>query len=164
MRLSFAVSAPSALWRRLPGARTLARETLAAAAQECGFPPRGRAEVSLRLSDDAELSALNARWRGLDKPTNVLAFPAAPPERNAEAPMLGDVIIAYETTAREAAEAGKPLADHFRHLVAHGFLHLIGYDHQSPDEAERMETLERRILARLGVADPYEAPLAEAGA
>ena len=70
-------------------------------------------------------------------------------------PTLGDIALAFETLAREADEAGVPLADHYRHLVAHGFLHLIGYDHQTDEEAERMEALERRVLARLGVADPY---------
>lgn len=131
----------------------MARETVAACVAECGFD--ARSDVSLRLTDDAEIQVLNARWRGLDKPTNVLSFPAAPAERQAEAPILGDIAIAYETTAREADEAGVPLADHYRHLVAHGFLHLIGYDHQTDQEAERMEALEKRVLARLGVADPY---------
>ena len=111
--------------------------------------------MSLCLTDDAEVRALNARWRGLDKPTNVLSFPAAPAERMREAPLLGDIALAYETLAREAEKSGASLADHYRHLVAHGFLHLIGYDHQTDEEAERMEALEKRILARLGVADPY---------
>jgi probable rRNA maturation factor len=98
---------------------------------------------------------LNACWRGIDKPTNVLSFRAAPAERAADAPMLGDIALAYETLAREAEESGASLADHYRHLVAHGFLHLIGYDHQTDEEADRMEELETRILAKLGVADPY---------
>ena len=101
------------------------------------------------------MRALNARWRGLDKPTNVLSFPAAAPERLGETPVLGDVVVAFETMAREADDEGKALADHFRHLVVHGFLHLLGFDHRSDAEAEAMEALERRILARLGVADPY---------
>ena len=101
------------------------------------------------------MRALNLRWRGVDKPTNVLSFPAAPPGRSAEPGTLGDIALAYETLAREAEELGVPLADHYRHLVAHGFLHLIGYDHETDEEAERMEALETRIMARLGAADPY---------
>ena len=101
------------------------------------------------------MRALNARWRGQDKPTNVLSFPAAGAEKLAESAALGDIAVAFETLAREAEAADVPLADHYRHLIAHGFLHLIGYDHQTDEEAERMEALETRILARLGVADPY---------
>ena len=125
--------------------------------------------VSLCLADDAFLQALNLRWRGLDEPTNVLSFPAAPLvdavadrvpfDRVGHAQrarlQIGDIALAYETLAREASELGLPLADHYRHLVAHGFLHLIGYDHETDEEAERIEALETRIMARLGAADPY---------
>ncbi len=155
MKLSLEISAPSSLWRGLPRARALARETIAACVAESGFDARAASEVNLRLTDDAEVRALNARWRGVDQPTNVLSFPSAPAERAGEAPTLGDIALAYETLAREAEELGGSLSDHYRHLVAHGFLHLIGYDHQTDEEAERMEDLEKRILARLGVADPY---------
>jgi probable rRNA maturation factor len=163
MKLSLEISVSSALWRRLPRSRTMARETIAACAAESGLVARDRAEVSLCLADDAQLRALNARWRGLDKPTNVLSFPSAPPDRIAKAPMLGDVALAYETMKREADEFGVELANHYRHLVAHGFLHLIGYDHQTDEEAERMEALEKRILARLGAPDPYAPGVVEAG-
>jgi probable rRNA maturation factor len=155
MKLSVDINAPSALWRKLPRARTLARETVAACAAESGLAAGGRAEVSLLLTSDAEVRVLNAHWRGQDKPTNVLSFPAPAGRPLAESPTLGDIALAFETLAREAGESGVPLADHYRHLVAHGFLHLIGYDHQTDEEAERMEALERRVLARLGVADPY---------
>ncbi len=155
MKVSLAISAPSSLWRKAPRARSLARETIAACVAECGLAAREGVEVSLLLADDAEVRALNARWRGQDKPTNVLSFPAAPPERLREAATLGDIALAFETVSREAEAAGIPIADHYRHLVAHGFLHLIGYDHQTDEEAERMEALETRIMARLGVADPY---------
>jgi probable rRNA maturation factor len=155
MKLSVDINAASALWRKLPRARALARETLAACAAESGFAARDRAEVSVLLTSDAEVRALNARFRGQDKPTNVLSFPAAASGQLAESPTLGDIALAFETLAREAEDSGVPLADHYRHLVAHGFLHLIGYDHQTDEEAERMEALERRVLARLGVADPY---------
>ncbi|HKN30017.1 MAG TPA: rRNA maturation RNase YbeY [Roseiarcus sp.] len=155
MKLSLDISTSSALWRGLPRARALARETIAACVAESGFAARAGSQVSLCLTDDEEVQTLNARWRGIDQPTNVLSFPAAPAERASDAPMLGDIALAYETLAREAEESGAALADHYRHLVAHGFLHLIGYDHQTDEEAERMQELETRILARLGVADPY---------
>jgi len=110
-------------------------------------------EVSILLTDDQELRDLNARFRGQDKPTNVLSFPS--PEHFA--PHLGDVALAYETCAREAAEQGKPLAHHLSHLVAHGVLHLLGWDHQTDAEADEMEALERTVLAALGIPDPYAA-------
>jgi probable rRNA maturation factor len=152
MKLTLDISVPSLLWRRLPRARPIARETIAAAA-ESGAPGEG-SDVSLCLADDAALRALNLSWRGIDKPTNVLSFPAAL-GRPGEATMLGDIALAYETLAREAEDLGVSLADHYRHLLVHGFLHLVGYDHETDAEAERMEALETRILARLGVADPY---------
>ena len=153
MKVSLDISVPSPLWRRLPRARAIARETIAAAA-EIGGPSEG-GDVSLCLADDAALRALNLRWRGLDKPTNVLSFPAAPLGHGGDPTALGDIALAHETLAREAEEIGVPLADHYRHLLAHGFLHLIGYDHETDAEAERMEALETRILTRLGVGDPY---------
>ncbi len=118
-------------------------------------------EVSLLLADDATIRRLNATWRGQDRPTNVLSFPAgdltpdALPEPLPGGASLGDVAIALETTRREAAAEGKPLADHLAHLVVHGTLHLLGHDHHTDTQAERMEGLERRILADLGVGDPY---------
>ncbi len=160
MKVSLDISVSSPLWRGLPRARAIARETIAAAAAESGDLCNG--DVSLRLADDAALRALNLRWRAIDKPTNVLSFPSAgpafpstPPDPLGAATTLGDIALAYETLAREAEDLGVPLADHYRHLLAHGFLHLIGYDHQTDAEAQRMEGLETRILARLGAADPY---------
>jgi probable rRNA maturation factor len=154
MKLSLDISVPSPLWRQLPRARPIARETIAAAALERKGPGEG-GDVSLCLADDAALRALNLRWRGIDKPTNVLSFPSAPPDRLGDATMLGDIALAYETLAREAEDLGVSLADHYRHLLVHGFLHLIGYDHETDAEAGRMEALETRILTRLGVGDPY---------
>ena len=111
------------------------------------------------LTDDSAIHALNRDWRGHDKPTTVLSFPAVPPRgaRAADAAprALGDVIIAYQTVAREARAEGKPLSNHLAHLAVHGFLHLLGYDHETSRAARRMETLETRILADLGVPDPY---------
>ena len=119
------------------------------------FPPQP-VELSLVFTDDAAIRTINAEWRGLDKATNVLSFPAYPIEPgDAPGPMLGDIVIARETVEREASELGKSVDDHLTHLLVHGFLHLFGYDHLDEDEAEEMEGLETRILARLGLSDPY---------
>ena len=122
------------------------------------------AEVSLLACDDARIAVLNADFRGKPQPTNVLSWPSE--ERGADAPgapplppeelELGDIALAWETCAREAAEAGKPVADHIRHLLVHGLLHLLGYDHIDDKDAALMEGLEVEILGKLGVADPYE--------
>ena len=154
MKVSLDINVSSRSWRRLPRARAIARETISAAAAESGGPGEG-GDVSLCLTDDDALRALNLRWRGLDKPTNVLSFPSAPPGLPGNPTTLGDIALAYETLVREAEDLGLPLADHYRHLLAHGFLHLVGYDHETDAAAERMEALETRILARLGASDPY---------
>lgn len=126
-------------------------------AREKGQPfPKQPPELSLLFTDDASIRAINAEWRGQDKPTNVLSFPAFPLEPGGmPGPMLGDIILAYETLQREAAEMGKPFDAHLTHLLVHGFLHLFGYDHMETDEAEEMEGLETRILGELGLSDPY---------
>jgi probable rRNA maturation factor len=116
---------------------------------------RGDGAVAVLLADDAAVQDLNARFRGQDKPTNVLSFPAPADAPFAGVKPLGDVILAFGVCAAEAAEQGKPLAHHLQHLVAHGVLHLLGYDHLTDGEATVMETLERRILAGLGAPDPY---------
>ena len=121
----------------------------AAAAALSGAERAG--EVAVLLTDDDSVRDLNARFRGKDAPTNVLSFPA--PE-NPEG-LLGDIALALGVMVREAAEQGKPLSDHLQHLVIHGVLHLIGYDHETDGDAERMESLERQLLAGLGVPDPY---------
>jgi probable rRNA maturation factor len=150
-------------WRMLPEAEDIVRRVIAFAAT-CPHPtlPRSRghhrnAELSVLLCDDKTVARLNAQWRGQQKPTNVLSFPAPPPQGAVpdEKIPLGDIAIAYETLAREAEENGKTVSEHLSHLVVHGFLHLLGYDHHMDDEAERMERLERDILARIGVANPY---------
>ncbi|MCO5064121.1 MAG: rRNA maturation RNase YbeY [Rhizobiaceae bacterium] len=120
------------------------------------IPPSGT-EVSILFTDDRHIRTLNAQWRGKDKATNVLSFPAFPPRRDgALPPLLGDIVLAWETVRREAEEEAKPFENHLLHLVVHGFLHLIGYDHETDEEAEEMEGLERRTLARLAIPDPYE--------
>ena len=120
---------------------------------ESGVPLAQDCEVSVTLCDDAAIRALNAQWRGQDKATNVLSFPT--PGDLAAKPLLGDIIVAYETVMREAQEMAKPVRDHVAHMLAHGFLHLIGYDHETAAEAERMEALERKIATALGFPDPY---------
>jgi probable rRNA maturation factor len=113
------------------------------------------AELSILLCDDATIQPLNRDWRGFDKPTNVLSFPAFSPLPLAEKPLVGDLAVARETVEREAAHDGKTVPDHLTHLLIHGVLHLVGYDHETEAEAEAMEALETRILASLGIADPY---------
>ena len=115
----------------------------------------GIAELSIVLTDDVAQQELNRQWRNIDKPTNVLSFPQIEPFGPVVG-ILGDIVLARETLEREALELEKPFADHFTHLVVHGFLHILGYDHLVEDEALRMEGLETRILAALGVADPYQ--------
>lgn len=113
-------------------------------------------ELTILLTDDAALHALNRRFRGHDEPTNVLAFPATEPDDLLpEAGSLGDLALAYGTCGGEAAAQGKPFGDHLAHLVVHGVLHLLGRDHQTEAEAEAMEEEERLILVGLGIADPY---------
>ncbi|MCF6126488.1 MULTISPECIES: rRNA maturation RNase YbeY [Mesorhizobium] len=116
----------------------------------------GRSELSLVFTDDAHVRVLNAGWRGKDKPTNVLSFPAFPFVQGGPLPpMLGDIVLAAETVAREAALEDKPVENHITHLVIHGLLHLLGYDHETDTEAEAMEAVERTALARLAIPDPY---------
>jgi len=117
---------------------------------------QGSSELSLVFSDDAAIRKLNAGWRGKDKPTNVLSFPAFSWRRGDPLPpMLGDIAIAAETVRKEADLEGKPFEHHLTHLIVHGFLHLLGYDHETNGEAEEMEGVERRILAALAIPDPY---------
>jgi probable rRNA maturation factor len=119
--------------------------------------PKMATELSLVFTDDESIRAINAEWRQKDKATNVLSFPAFPiTPGKMPGPMLGDIIIAKETVEREAAELEKPFDNHLTHLMVHGFLHLFGYDHMNNAEAEIMEGLETRILADLGLSDPYE--------
>jgi probable rRNA maturation factor len=132
----------------------LAERAVSATLAETGT--KGASELSLVFSDDAHVQALNAGWRGKDRPTNVLSFPAFPPSRGSQMPpMLGDIVLASETVARESELENKPLAHHITHLVIHGLLHLLGHDHIVDMEAEEMETLERAALARLAIPDPY---------
>lgn len=121
-----------------------------------GLEALAGSEVSLVFTDDASVQELNRRWRDKDKSTNVLSFPGSDPAGEVYGPLLGDIVLAFETVGREAEELGIEFDDHLTHLVVHGILHLFDYDHQDEDEAEAMEQLERAILAELNIADPYQ--------
>ncbi len=124
----------------------------------CGLALRQRtapSELTIRLVDSAEGLELNSTWRGKDYPTNVLSFPADIPEGLLDIALLGDLVICVPVVEQEAAEQGKTLTAHWAHLVMHGCLHLLGYDHIDDAEAEEMEALERQLLAEIGHPDPY---------
>jgi probable rRNA maturation factor len=151
----------SARWKAAPKAVATIRKAISAAANAVSTPPAGLAIV---LCDDSAIRALNRQWRGQNAPTNVLSFPAAVPPgrgrktdggRRPASPYLGDIAIAYETVARESVAEGRSFPHHLAHLAVHGFLHLIGHDHDNDHDAQAMERLERRILAGLGIPDPY---------
>src|SRR5262245_41443556 len=166
------VMVQSARWRTVPQAAAIVRKAIRAAASTASTP---RAELAIVLTDDSAIHALNREWRGHDAPTNVLSFPApdfrpvmlaaegrggsrrnnARRSRQGTAGSLGDIVIAFQTTAREARTEGKPLEHHLAHLAVHGFLHLVGYDHETDRDANRMESLETKILAGLGVPNPH---------
>jgi probable rRNA maturation factor len=153
------VMARSTRWRRQPRAATIVKSAILAAAKAVSTT---HAELAIVLSHDSAIQALNRDWRGKNAPTNVLSFPSAPPgpvrrggKSREPSPYIGDIVIAYETTAREAAAEGKPFNHHLAHLAVHGFLHLVGYDHENDRDAEEMERLERRILRRMAIPDPY---------
>lgn len=134
----------------------LSTRALAAAFKTLGLDAPAESELSLVFTDDAHIRGLNAGYRGKDKPTNVLSFPAFPTKLGAPLPpMLGDIVLASQTVRREAALEDKPLDHHIAHLIIHGFLHLIGYDHETDAEADEMESLESRALALLAIPDPY---------
>jgi probable rRNA maturation factor len=155
---------PCPLWRgHLPDIEAVCSDAATAALVDADAH-RAPAELSIVLADDGLLHALNRRWRGQDKATNVLSFPAltrAPPPGAPH--LLGDVVLAFETIRSEAEAQGKPFVHHLRHLVVHGVLHLLGFVHETAVEAERMEAIETAVLARLGVPDPYRASEAPHG-
>ena len=145
-------------WQAEPEAEATIDRAIAAAAEFITVDV-GESELAVMLTDDAGIQTLNRNWRGIDKPTNVLSFPALQPTGPRgpdEAPrMLGDIAIAYQTTRKEADDEQKPFEHHLSHLAVHGYLHLIGYDHENDADAETMEGLETEILAQLGIPDPY---------
>ena len=142
------IQVASPLWAAQPRAEETVRAAIAAAASAC----KATGEVSVLLTDDASIRALNRDWRKIDKPTNVLSFPAA---EQADGKLLGDIVIGYETLAREAADEQRDVLHHLAHLTVHGFLHLIGYDHQTDAQADEMEGLESRIMRSMNLPDPY---------
>jgi probable rRNA maturation factor len=148
--LKIEVLVESKLWKKARAAEPLMRRALTQAAAAMSTRD---AELAIVLTDDSAIRVLNRDWRGVDAPTNVLSFPAGP--AGGEPPLLGDIVLAHETVAREADAEGKPFAHHVAHLAVHGFLHLLGHDHQNDGEAEIMERHERDILRRIAVPDPY---------
>lgn len=134
-------------WRSHRGIQTRVKQAADAARKAAKL----KGGFTILLAGDRKLRALNGDFRGKDKPTNVLSFPAG-------GDYAGDIAIAYGVTRREAKDAGKDFADHASHLVVHGVLHLAGYDHERPKDAKLMEPLEVKILKRLGIADPYASP------
>jgi probable rRNA maturation factor len=152
----------SALWEEQSAAADIIRGAIDAAAAQVKAPaakPDG--EIAILLTDDAAIRVLNRQWRQQDKATNVLSFPS--PAAGLNAAHLGDIVIAYETLAREADAEGRPFAHHLAHLAIHGYLHLIGYDHMTDSEAADMEQFETRVLAALGIPDPYALSEPQAG-
>lgn len=147
--LDIIIEAPA--WSDQRGAEATVRRAIAAACSQV----EAAGEICVVLTDDAAVRELNRTWRHIDRPTNVLSFPSTTPPGNAASAMLGDIVIAYETLAGEALAEGKPFLHHLAHLTVHGFLHLLGYDHEDDGQAEEMERLEREILATLGVKNPY---------
>lgn len=156
-------------WDRLHDPQGLATRAAGAAwagaAAAGAMPNEGRgAEIGVVLADDALVHRLNRDYRGKDRPTNVLSFPLLDEEGGFHEGedvtiLLGDVVLAFETVAGEAREQGKTLEVHVTHLIVHGVLHLLGYDHETDEDADRMERLEARILGGLGIADPYAGPV-----
>jgi probable rRNA maturation factor len=142
-------------WSSLGDPEALTRRAVESAFAIASDAPRDETEISVLLTNDAAVRDLNRTWRALDKPTNVLSFPA-PEQPGLPGPRpLGDIAVAFETVTREAQAEAKTVQDHFTHLIVHGTLHLLGYDHELEAEAEIMEALEVKALAALGIADPY---------
>lgn len=148
--LNIDVVVESKLWNRKKGVKSTARRAIVKAAGVLSTPS---SELAIVLTDDSTIRLLNRDWRGVDAPTNVLSFPAD--RAGGATPFIGDIVLAYETITREARAAHKPFAHHTAHLAVHGFLHLLGYDHVRKKDAEEMEQLERDILRRLRIPDPY---------
>lgn len=143
-------------WQTPDELKAIAHKAVGAAIAELGAHGEMPSELSLVFSNDAGIRDLNAGWRGKDKPTNVLSFPAfAVAPGDPLPPMLGDIVLAIETISRESSLEEKPFEHHLIHLIVHGFLHLLGFDHETDEEAEVMEAMERRVLARLAIPDPY---------
>ena len=141
-------------WPEEPALRALAEKARRIPRRDAR-PGRGQRVVP-SFTDDAAIRDLNSAWRGKDNPTNVLSFPSGMMRDDGRwPPLLGDIVLAWETVAREAADEGKPLDHHISHLIVHGLAHLVGHDHEDEGEAEEMEAMERRVLQSLAIPDPY---------
>jgi probable rRNA maturation factor len=153
--LKIDVMVDSKRWKEPAKIKAVIRRAIAQAAAETRSTAGG--ELAIVLTDDSAIRTLNRDWRGIDKATNVLSFPA---KNNGPQPHLGDIVLAFETIEREAKSEHKPLAHHLAHLAVHGFLHLVGYDHERDKDAREMEQAERDILRQLKIPDPYQERLA----
>ena len=155
--MTVSVEVEDQAWQALPGIDELARSAVIAALADTGHADP-ECDIAVLFTSDDEIAAINAEWRGKDKPTNVLSFPTPEdmPVPAGEPRSLGDLVLAHGVIAREAVEQGKSLHDHTTHLIVHGTLHLLGFDHETDAEAEEMEALETRILKGLGISNPYE--------
>jgi probable rRNA maturation factor len=142
----------SPLWTVQPLAEQTVRGAIAAAAAALSTAD---GEVSILLTDDSAIRVLNRDWRGVDKSTNVLSFPASKTKAHGAKAILGDIVIAFETLARECDDENRIFLHHLAHLTVHGFLHLVGYDHQTDADADAMEGLESKIMTRMQIPDPY---------
>ena len=149
---SIDIQIQSPLWDAQPVAVQIVRDAIAAAAATLSTADN---EVSILLTDDKAIRLLNREWRGIDKPTNVLSFPAATTKASVRMPLFGDIVMAYETLKRECDDEDRIFLHHLAHLTVHGFLHLIGYDHQVEAQAEEMEGLESKIMTRMQMPDPH---------
>ncbi|MDO9411931.1 MAG: rRNA maturation RNase YbeY [Pseudolabrys sp.] len=146
------IQTDSALWDAQPDAESAIRAAIAAAATAS----TSGNEVSILLTDDSAVRVLNREWRGIDKATNVLSFPAPEAMAKGAAGILGDIVIAYETVARESADEKREFLHHLTHLTVHGYLHLVGYDHQDDAQANEMESLESKIMTHMQLPDPWQ--------
>jgi probable rRNA maturation factor len=146
------IDVQSPLWGACPDAEATVRAAIAAAASFS----TSRGEVSILLTDDSAVRVLNREWRGIDKATNVLSFPAPETMSKGDAGILGDIAIAYETVKQESADEDRDFLHHLTHLTVHGYLHLIGYDHQDDAQANAMEALESKIMMRMQLPDPWQ--------
>ncbi|RST87563.1 rRNA maturation RNase YbeY [Aquibium carbonis] len=155
LEIDIAVVVEAQGWPGEAALEELVRRTVEAVVGDLSLRSSRSTELGVTFTDDAAMRGLNAQWRDKDKPTNVLSFPAFPEQGETIPPMLGDIVLARETIEREAALDGKPFDHHLTHLVVHGLLHLLGFDHETEEEAEEMEAVETRILASLAIPDPY---------
>lgn len=155
--MSVTIDVEDEAWAMVPGLEQLTERAAEAAFAAAGFDA-SETETAILFTDDATIAALNGEWRGKPAPTNVLSFPAPDdmPVPEGELRPLGDIVLASGIIAREAEAQGKALPDHTAHLIVHGVLHLLGYDHEEEQEALAMEDLETSILKGLGISNPYE--------